>query len=139
MIGVIYWSGTGNTEAMAEELGKSIETAGQEVFVKAVSETTIDEAAQLDKLALGCAAMGSEQLEEAEFEPFIVDLEDKLKGKKVVIFGSYGWGGTWLEEFKERLENAGATVVADPISVLGSPDDACVEELQAAGKVLVEA
>lgn len=139
MIDVIYWSGTGNTEAMAQEVAKGIEGAGQDVTVKAVSEVTVDEAASLDKLALGCADMGSEQLEETEFEPFIVDLEDKLQGKKVVIFGSYGWGGTWLEEFKERLENAGASVVADPVSFLGAADDECNQALQEIGKALANA
>lgn len=78
MVGVIYWSGTGNTAAMAEAVGKGIAAAGQEAVVKSVSEITVDEAAKFDKLALGCADMGAEQLEDMEFEPFYNELEGKL-------------------------------------------------------------
>ena len=92
MIGVIFWSGTGNTERMAYEVAEGIKAAGQEVEVKSVSEVSVDEAAAYEKLALGCADMGAEQLEEGEFEPFYTELEGKLSGKKIAIFGSYGWG-----------------------------------------------
>ena len=92
MIGVIYWSGTGNTEQMAQAVAEGIKAAGQEVEVKSVSEVSVDDAAAYEKLALGCADMGAEQLEEGEFEPFYTELETKLGGKKLAIFGSYGWG-----------------------------------------------
>lgn len=82
MIGVIFWSGTGNTERMAYEVAEGIKAAGQEVEVKSVSEVSVDEAAAYEKLALGCADMGAEQLEEGEFEPFYTELEGKLSGKK---------------------------------------------------------
>ena len=78
MIGVVYWSGTGNTEAMAQAVAEGIKAAGQEVEVKSVSEISVDEAAAYDKIALGCADMGAEQLEEMEFEPFYVELEPKI-------------------------------------------------------------
>ena len=82
MIGVIYWSGTGNTEQMAQAVAEGIKAAGQEVEVKSVSEVSVDDAAAYEKLALGCADMGAEQLEEGEFEPFYTELEAKLGGKK---------------------------------------------------------
>ena len=85
MIGVIFWSGTGNTERMAYEVAEGIKAAGQEVEVKSVSEVSVDEAAAYEKLALGCADMGAEQLEEGEFEPFYTELEGKLSGKKIAI------------------------------------------------------
>ncbi len=78
MIGVIFWSGTGNTERMAYEVAEGIKAAGQDVEVKSVSEVSVDEAAAYDKLALGCADMGAEQLEEGEFEPFYTELEGKI-------------------------------------------------------------
>ncbi|MDY3973541.1 flavodoxin [uncultured Veillonella sp.] len=137
MIGVVYWSGTGNTAAMAEAIGKGIAEAGQEVVVKSVSEISVDEAAAFDKIALGCADMGAEQLEEMEFEPFYTELEGKLSGKKVVLFGSYGWGGTWLDDWAERVKGAGATIVADNLAVLGAPEDEA--DCVALGKALAEA
>ena len=137
MIGVVYWSGTGNTAAMAEAIGKGIAEAGQEVTVKSVSEITVDEAAAFDKIALGCADMGAEQLEEMEFEPFYAELESKLSGKKVVLFGSYGWGGTWLDDWAERVKGAGATIVADNLAILGAPEDDA--DCVALGKALANA
>lgn len=139
MIGVIYWSGTGNTAAMAEAVAEGIKSAGREVEVKSVSEISVDEAAAYDKLALGCADMGAEQLEETEFEPFYTELEGKLSGKKIVIFGSYGWGGTWLEEWGNRITEAGATLVEPGYAVLGEPDDSAKEECANLGKTLANA
>ena len=128
MIGVIFWSGTGNTERMAYEVAEGIKAAGQEVEVKSVSEVSVDEAATYEKLALGCADMGAEQLEEGEFEPFYTELEGKLSGKKIAIFGSYGWGGTWLEDWGTRIKDAGGELVADGVAILGEPDDDMMEQ-----------
>ena len=139
MIGVIYWSGTGNTQAMAEAIGKGIADAGQEVVVKSVSEISPDEAAAFDKLALGCADMGAEQLEEMEFQPFYEALEPKLSGKKVILFGSYGWGGTWLEEWADHVRAAGGEIVADNLPVFGAPDDAALADCEGCGKTLAGA
>ena len=136
MIGVIFWSGTGNTEKMAYEVAEGIKAAGQEVEVKSVSD---DDAAAYDKLALGCADMGAEQLEEGEFEPFYTELEGKLSGKKVAIFGSYGWGGTWLEDWGSRIKDAGGELVADGVAVLGEPDDDGNTQCQELGKTLANA
>lgn len=139
MIGVIYWSGTGNTQAMAEAIGKGIADAGQEVVVKSVSEISADEAVAFDKLALGCADMGAEQLEEMEFQPFYEALEPKLSGKKVILFGSYGWGGTWLEEWADHVRAAGGEIVADNLPVFGAPDDAALADCEGCGKTLAGA
>lgn len=139
MIGVIYWSGTGNTQAMAEAIGKGIADAGQEVVVKSVSEISADEAAAFDKLALGCSDMGAEQLEEMEFQPFYEALEPKLSGKKVILFGSYGWGGTWLEEWADHVRAAGGEIVADNLPVFGAPDDAALADCEGCGKTLAGA
>ena len=139
MIGVIYWSGTGNTEAMAQAVAQGIEAAGQEVTLRSVGDISVDEAAGFDKLALGCADMGAEQLEEMEFEPFYNELEGKIAGKKVVLFGSYGWGGTWLQDWADRAREAGIEIVGDGLAVFGAPDDAGVEDCKALGQKLVEA
>ncbi len=140
MIGVIFWSGTGNTERMAYEVAEGIKAAGQEVEVKSVSEVSVDEAAAYDKLALGCADMGAEQLEEGEFEPFYTELEGKLSGKKkIAIFGSYGWGGTWLEDWGTRIKDAGGELVADGVAILGEPDDDGNAQCQELGKTLANA
>lgn len=139
MTGVIYWSGTGNTEAMAKAVAEGIQNEGQEVTVKAVSEITAEEAAGFDKLALGCADMGAEQLEDMEFEPFYENLEAKLPGKKLVIFGSYGWGGTWLEEWGTRIKEAGGELITDGLPIFGTPDDSGLEDCKKLGQSLAKA
>ena len=139
MIGVIFWSGTGNTEKMAYEVAEGIKAAGQEVEVKSVSEVSVDDAAAYEKLALGCADMGAEELEDGEFEPFYAELESKLGGKKLAIFGSYGWGGTLLEDWGTRIKDVGGELVADGLAILGEPDDDGIAQCQELGKTLANA
>ena len=106
-IAVIYWSGTGNTQAMAEAVAEGAKGAGAQVDLYSVSETSAGAAAAYDTLALGCPAMGAEQLEEGEFEPMFSALEGTLSGKKIALFGSYGWGdGQWMREWCQRCSSA---------------------------------
>lgn len=139
MVGVFYWSGTGNTEAMANAVAEGAKAAGQEVTLEAVSGISVDDAAKFDKLALGCADMGAEQLEEMEFEPWFTELEGKLAGKKVVIFGSWGWGGEWLGPWGDRVKATGAELLTEGLKINGTPDDAGLDECRQLGKILAEA
>lgn len=108
---VIYWSMTGNTRAMAQAVAQGAEQAGAQVDLLELSQATADRALGYDKLALGCPAMGAEVLEEEEFEPFFTALEGRLGGKRVALFGSYGWGdGQWMRDWQSRAEGAGAGV-----------------------------
>ena len=108
-LAVIYWSQTGNTQAMAEAVLEGARAGGADAQIFAVSEITADQAAEYPRLALGCPAMGAEVLEEAEFEPFFTELEPKLSGKRVALFGSYGWGdGQWMRDWQDRVTGAGA-------------------------------
>lgn len=137
-VAVIYWSGTGNTEAMAQAVADGAKEAGAEVSVMSVSETNAGDAAKFDKIALGCPAMGAEVLEEMDFEPFFTELESNLTGKKVALFGSYGWGdGQWMRDWKDRVDNAGATVVNDEgLIVQEQPDDDTLAACKELGKAL---
>ena len=137
-IAVIYWSGTGNTQAMAEAVAEGAKNAGAQADLFSVSDTSADAAAAYDKLALGCPAMGAEVLEEAEFEPFFTELEPLLSGKKIALFGSYGWGdGEWMRTWEEDCKGYGAILSSDPVICNEDPDadaqNACIE----LGKTLV--
>jgi len=116
---VIYWSGTGNTAAMAKIIAAAM-GEGTEIFsVNQFSGNIAD----YDKIAFGCSAMGDEVLEEAEFEPFFASIEGSLKGKKVALFGSYGWGdGQWMRDWAERTTKAGATLYDEGLIVNGFPE-----------------
>ncbi len=128
---VIYWSGTGNTETMAQAVA---EGAGAEMF--SVDDFSGDLTAY-DAIAFGCPAMGSEVLEEDTFEPFFADAESKLSGKKVALFGSYGWGdGQWMRDWEERTKAAGAELVAEGLTVNESPDDNALADCKALGEKL---
>lgn len=117
---VIYWSGTGNTEVMAKEIAAGM-GADTEIFSVDAFHGNI---ADYDKLAFGCPSMGDEVLEEGEFEPFFTAIEGSLKGKKVALFGSYGWGdGKWMRDWCERAGKAGANLFSDEGLILcGFPD-----------------
>lgn len=121
---IVYWSGTGNTEKMAQLIGKGITEGGKEAEVINVSDVNANELLNEDILVLGCSAMGDEVLEESEFEPFIEEISTKIAGKKVALFGSYGWGdGQWMRDFEERMIGYGCSIIGDPLIVQNEPDD----------------
>lgn len=138
-ISVVYWSGTGNTEAMADALADGIREAGGEAALITVDSADAQELVKEDVFALGCPSMGAEELEESEMEPFVAELEGKVSGKKILLFGSYGWGdGEWMRNWEERMKNAGAVLVTGSgIIANEAPDDAAVAKLKTAGKELV--
>lgn len=138
-VSIVYWSGTGNTQKMAEAVAEGVKEAGAEADLKFVSAASVDELAAEPAFALGCPSMGAEELEDAEMEPFMADLESKISGKKIALFGSYGWGGgEWMRDWEARVQSAGATVVnGEGVIVNGEPDDDTIEELKALGRALV--
>lgn len=139
-VSVVYWSGTGNTEAMANAVAEGITEAGGEAKLIPVSEANVDELATESAFALGCPSMGVEVLEEEEMEPFVEALEGKVGGKNILLFGSYGWGdGEWMRNWVERMKNAGAFMVEEEgIIANDAPDDEAIEACKAGGKALVK-
>ena len=136
---VIYWSGTGNTEAMADLVANAAAAAGASVDKFTASEFNTSSAGDYTGFALGCPAMGAEQLEESEFEPMFAGLEGSLNGKKVALFGSYGWGdGEWMRSWEKDCADAGINLVCDSVTCCEAPDDAALDALRAMGKTLAE-
>lgn len=135
---IVYWSMTGNTEAMAQAVADGVTDAGKEAVLRRVDEISAAELSEQSAFALGCPAMGDEVLEEGDFEPFISDLESSLKGKKVGLFGSYGWGdGQWMRDWAERMEKAGAEVLGgEGVICNDAPDDSAKADCQELGKAL---
>lgn len=133
---VIYWSGTGNTEAMAQAVLDGLNGAGEDAALFSADSVRAADAVQYDKLALGCPAMGAEVLEESVFEPFFTELEPLLSGKKVALFGSYGWGdGQWMRDCGP-LRGGGAVLCGEGLTVNEAPDDIALAECTALGKAL---
>mgnify|MGYP000018180914 CR=1 FL=1 len=135
---VAYWSGTGNTEAMAQAIGAGITAAGKSADV--VPMETISPADLKDQAVwvLGCPAMGDEVLEDTEFEPMFDGCKDALKGKNIALFGSYGWGdGEWMRNWEESCKEAGANLVCDSVICQEEPDDEATDACKALGAALV--
>ena len=139
-IAVIYWSGTGNTEAMADLVASAAAAAGASVDKFTASEFNTASAGDYTGFALGCPAMGAEQLEESEFEPMYQALRGSLSGKPVGLFGSYGWGdGEWMRKWADRMTEAGATVVnGEGVIANLTPDDDAVAACKALGAALAK-
>ena len=136
-ISVVYWSGTGNTQAMAEAVVEGIKAAGQEAELLEVGNADAKIVAAVDALALGCPAMGAEVLEESEMEPFVEELESYVSGKKILLFGSYGWGdGEWMRTWEETCKADGAVLACESVLANEAPDDDAVAACQALGKAL---
>lgn len=136
-IAVVYWSSTGNTEAMANAVAEGAKAAGAEVSVFEAAEFSAEKTDDFEAVAFGCPAMGDEVLEETEFEPMFEACEAKLAGKRIVLFGSYGWGdGQWMQDWEERCRNHKAELVADSVICKEMPDDGGLEKCRALGKTL---
>ena len=137
-VAIVYWSGTGNTEQMAESVADGARNAGADVTTFTAAEFDADKMDEFDAIAFGCPAMGDEVLEEDEFEPLFEDCKAKLSGKKIALFGSYGWGdGEWMRNWVEQMEGAGATVVGGEDAICQeAPDEDAQDELKAMGKQL---
>jgi flavodoxin short chain len=137
-IQVVFWTQGGNTQAMAEAIGKGITEAGKEANVVFVSGASLDDLKEAKAFALGCPAMGAEVLEESEMEPFVCDVEGFVSGKTIALFGSYGWGdGQWMRDWVDRMTAAGAKVLnGEGLISHEAPDDSVLADCVALGKQL---
>lgn len=124
-VAVVYWSGTGNTEAMAMAVAEGAKGKGAEVSVITAAEFSPEQVGEYSAIAFGCPSMGSEQLEESEFEPMFAALEGSLNGKKIALFGSYGWGdGQWMRDWVQRAQDDGAQLFSEEGLICNeTPDD----------------
>ena len=133
-VSIVYWSGTGNTEAMANAVAEGAKSAGAEVELLPVSAASAD-VVDSDVLLMGCPAMGAEELEEGEFEPFFSSVEGLLSGKKIGLFGSYEWAdGEWMRTWRQRVETAGGVMIADGVTAYGAPDSDALAACRALGE-----
>lgn len=127
-VAIVYWSGTGNTEAMAAFVAEGAKGKGADAVLLTSSEFDVSMMDSYDAVAFGCPSMGSEQLEESEFEPVFASCEAKLGGKKIALFGSYGWGdGEWMRNWEENCRSDGAVLVCESVICNNAPDDEAAE------------
>ena len=134
-VGIVYWSGTGNTKIMAEAVLEGAKNKGLEATLFDVSEFNKDMVSDFDAIAFGCPAMGAEALEEVEFEPVFSECD--LNGKNIALFGSYGWGGgEWMNSWEEVCGEKGAKLVSKSVICNEAPDDEVLEECKKLGEML---
>ena len=136
-VAVVFWSGTGNTEAMADAVAQGARGAGASVDVLGPSDFDASKVAAYDGIAFGCPAMSAEVLEEDEFEPMFQDVKGALAGKAIALFGSYGWGdGEWMRNWEDDCKAAGANLVVDSVMANEAPDDDAIAACKALGAAL---
>lgn len=136
-IAVVYWSGTGNTEQMASAVLEGAKEKGADAVLFTSSEFDAAMMEQYDAVAFGCPAMGAEVLEEDEFQPMFDACEGKLSGKKIALFGSYGWGdGEWMRSWEETCRNAGAELACDSVICNEAPGDEVLKQCRELGAAL---
>lgn len=137
-IAVVYWSGTGNTEKMAELVAAGIKDGGGDVTSFQAAEFSAELMDYYDAVAFGCPSMGAEELEEAEFAPLFEQCEKKLKGKKIALFGSYGWGdGEWMRCWEDRCIEDEAVIACPCVICNEAPDETAQQECKDLGKSLL--
>ncbi|MGL4283483.1 flavodoxin [Eubacterium aggregans] len=137
-IAVVYWSGTGNTEVMANAVAEGVKEKGAEAVVLTPGEFDEGMIDGFDGIAFGCPVMWAEVLEESEFEPMFEACQPKLTGKPIALFGSYGWGdGEWMRSWEESCEDAGINLVCDSVICVEAPDDEALESCKELGAELV--
>ena len=139
-IAIVFWSGTGNTEAMADYVAEGVRAAGGETELMGPGDFSAGRLSDYNAVAFGCPAMGSEVLEEMEFEPMFAALEGSLSGKRVALFGSYGWGdGQWMRDWCQRCDSAGANLLDENgLAINETPDAAGEEARKEPGRKLAE-
>ena len=138
-VAIVFWSGTGNTEAMANAILEGAKSAGAETSLFQASEFSSDLVKDFDALAFGCPSMGSEQLEDSEFEPMFDAVKPSLSGKKIALFGSYDWGdGEWIRTWAEDCENAGCILLAEPLIANNTPGDDDLANCKALGATIAK-
>ena len=136
-VAVVFWSGTCNTEQMAEAVAEGAKSAGAEVTLANVNDFDSSSVADFDGIAFGCPAMGAEVLEDSEFEPVFNECESALNGKSIALFGSYGWGdGEWMRTWEETCNSAGAVLAAESVICNDAPDDEATANCNALGAAL---
>ncbi len=136
-IAVVYWSSTGNTEAMASAVAEGAKQAGAECSLFTASEFSGRQVPDFDAIAFGCPAMGAEELEDSEFLPMFQDCESALSGKKIALFGSYGWGdGEWMRTWEDTCRDDGAVLACESVICQEQPDDSALEQCRTLGAQL---
>ncbi|CBK77229.1 flavodoxin, short chain [[Clostridium] cf. saccharolyticum K10] len=135
---IVYWSGTGNTAAMAEMVAEGIKEAGREAVILPAEEASVADVEKYSAIAMGCPSMGDEVLEESTMEPFVEEIEGSVSGKTLGLFGSYGWGdGQWMRDWTDRMKQAGASVIGGEDAICnGAPDADAEATLKELGKRL---
>lgn len=133
-INIIFWSGTGNTESMAEAIYKGSKKS-EKLKLLTVDKASLEDVKEADILFLGCPSMGVEELEESEMEPFMESISDYISGKKIVLFGSYGWGdGEWMQDWEQRVKDCGAMLIEDSVICNEAPGSEHLKRLSDLGE-----
>ncbi|MCH4207415.1 MAG: flavodoxin domain-containing protein [Solobacterium sp.] len=135
-IAVVYFTGTGNTQELAEQVEAGAKSKGAETELLFSDELDTERIDSYDGIAFGCPASGTEQLN-GMFYGSYDHYRPYLKGKRVVLFGSWGWGGgKYMNEWKVQARGDGMILAADPVTCKKKPDEAALQACFKLGEIL---
>lgn len=139
-VAIVYWSGTGNTETMANLIAEGVRSNGSDAVVYQSADFTTKNVNEYNHIAFGCPSMGAEVLEEVEFQPMFDEVKGMLAGKKIALFGSYGWGdGEWMRNWASEIDSLGAQLIGEQVIISGAPDQECELKCKELGVQLTQA
>ncbi len=134
---VVFWSGTGNTEEMANAVLEGMKENGADASIYSADAFQAGDVEGYDAIAFGCPAMGAEVLEEDGFQPLFDECKLALAGKKVALFGSYGWGdGEWMRNWEDDCKEAGIELACDSVVCNDAPDEDAITACKELGAAL---
>ncbi len=136
-VAIVYWSGSGNTELIAQAVCEGAKAAGADAHLYKAMDFSASMVNQFDSVAFGCPARGNEQLEEETMQPLWDACKTQLKGKRIGLFGSYGsGGGPWMQAWEEDADKAGAKLASLSVICKGKPDSHTLKEAVVMGVAL---
>lgn len=123
---------------MAQAVAEGAKEKGAEAVLFTATEFNDSMVDAYDAIAFGCPSMGAEELEDTEFAPMFTSCEPKLNGRKIALFGSYGWGdGEWMRNWEETCRKDGALLAHDFVICNDAPDADAVAACKELGAALV--
>lgn len=138
-ISILYHSGTGNTEMMAQSVLKGAQSNGAEVKLFTFDDAALEDVISADAVGFGCPATGTEELEADVVVPFLEELGDQISGKPLVLFGSYGWGGgAYMEDWEAQMKEKGANLLSEGLTIEETPDEEGLETCESLGTLLAK-
>jgi flavodoxin I len=137
-IAIIYASGMGRTQLMAEAIAEGARTVnGIDILLKDVSLAVPEDIKDASAILLGGSTYNHKLI--GSMRSFLDRIKDiDLKGKVGVAFGSYGWSGEGVPAIMDWMKSKGMNPVEPSLSVHQLPNEKVIQDFFMLGQVVAE-